>query len=81
MLQKRFTECGGMLIRRLVRVLVDYLKSYSCEDLKKVELMSLLVSVPIGVVDVDAICQNAQIQLLPEQVQAILRLRIAFSVC
>lgn len=81
MLQNRFTECGGLLVRRLVRVLMDAMGSTSCDELKTIELMSILVSVPINVVDVDAICQNARVQLPPEQVQAILRLRIALSVC
>lgn len=73
MLQNRFTECGGLLVRRLVRVLMDAMGSTSCDELKTIELMSILVSVPINVVDVDAICQNARVQLPPEQVQAILQ--------
>ena len=81
MKQTRFTECGGLLVRRLVRLIADTMGSVLCDELKTIELMSILVSVPINVVDMDAICENARVQLPPEQVQAILRLRIAFSVC
>lgn len=77
--QLRFTECGGMLMRRLVRVLATTLGE-RCEALQRLEWMSLLVSVPAGVADVDSILKNTGCTLSLEEVASIRKQCVSWSV-
>ena len=77
--QLRFTECGGMLMRRLMRVLATMLDE-RCEALQRLEWMSLLVSVPVGVADVDSILKNTGCTLSPEEVASIRKQCVSWSV-
>lgn len=74
-----FTECGGMLMRRLVRVLATTLGE-RCEALQRLEWMSLLVSVPAGVADVDSILKNTGCTLSLEEVASIRKQCVSWSV-
>ena len=78
--QFRFTECGGMLMRRLVRVLATMLRE-RCDALQTLEWMSLLVSVPPGIGDTDSILKNTGCTLSAEEVASIRKQCVSWSVC
>ena len=77
--QLRFTECGGMLMRRLVRVLASLLRE-RCDALKTLEWMSLLVSVPSGIADTDSILKNTGCTLSAAEVASIRKQCVSWSV-
>lgn len=87
--QKRFTECGGLLLKRLVRLLQDELvgilgdEVMGCESLNRLLLFSVLVSVPIDTENVEELVKMAHVAMTREEYQSLLGLRIAqnLNVC
>ena len=82
LLRKKYTECGGLLLKRYIRVLNDILIDLlgdvivSCYELKKLQLFSYIVSTPKDVLDITALCTNSAIELSQEEQNTILSLRI-----
>lgn len=66
-------------MRRLVRVLAPMLGE-RCDALQKLEWMSLLVSVPSGIADVDSILKNTGCTLSVEEVASIRKQCVSWSV-
>lgn len=81
--QKRFTECGGLLLKRLVRLLQDELvgilgdEVMGCEQLNRLLLFSVLVSVPIDTENVEELVKMSHVSMTKEEYQSLLGLRIA----
>lgn len=81
--QKRFTECGGLWLKKVVReaqeVLVKVLgdEMYGLLEMRKLRLFAILVSLPIDVLDVSSVCASAQIELPEEELSCILSLRVS----
>lgn len=78
---KKFTECGGLLLKHRIRGLQDALiNSFGDEvigymELKKLQLFSYIVSIPKDVLDVSALCTNAGMELSEKEKTEILSLR------
>lgn len=86
----RFTECGGLWLKKAVRVLGEELvrvlgdEVYGILELRRLQVFAVLVSLPVDVLDassVSGVCQSAQVELSEEEVQAILSLRVADVQC
>lgn len=86
----RFTECGGLWLKKTVRVLGEELvrvlgdEVYGLLELRRLQVFAVLVSLPVDVLDVSSVsgvCQSAQVELSEEEVQAILSLRVADVQC
>ena len=83
--QKRFTECGGLLLKRLVRHLQEELveilgdEVMGCEPLNRLLLFSVLVSVPIDTENVDELVKMAHghVSMTRDEYKELLGLRIA----
>ena len=85
--QKRFTECGGLLLKRLVRLLQEELveilgdEVMGCEPLNRLLLFSVLVSVPIDTENVDELVKMAHVSMTRDEYRELLGLRIAQDLC
>ena len=83
LLKKKFTECGGLLLKRLVRSLQEELVNelsdevMGCSELHRLLLFSILTSVPIETTDVSEIIKTSQVPISQDECNTILDLRIA----
>ena len=82
LIRKKYTECGGLLLQRYIRVLNDLLIDLlgddiiGCIELKKLQLFSYIVSTPKDILDISSLCTNSAIELSPEEQNTLLSLRI-----
>lgn len=83
LLKKKFTECGGLLLKRLVRSLQEELVNelsdevMGCSELHRLLLFSILTSAPIETTDVSEIIKTSQVPISQDECNTILDLRIA----
>lgn len=82
----RFTECGGLWLKKAVRAMEEELvrvlgdEVFGRLELRRLQVFAVLVSLPADVLDassVAGVCQSAQVELSEEEVQSILSLRVA----
>ena len=80
--EKQFTECGGLMLKQFVNKLQEEIvdafgdELFSFAEVRKVQLISYLLSIPKDVTDVSAICNNVNASLDKEELNRILSLRV-----
>lgn len=77
-LQRTFTECGGLVLKKITRVLVELFGDEGRKnvDLKKIEFIAMLLSLPKDVVDIESIFSMSDVPIEEEEKQQLLKLRI-----